>query len=69
MYGKNTTVFCAYCVSVCVVLFILCLSLCVFSSLKLHVVHINEEFQTLEEAEKDSTGIAVLAFFFEVLLS
>ncbi|XP_063058216.1 carbonic anhydrase 15-like [Engraulis encrasicolus] len=31
----------------------------------LHVVHIKEEYGTLEEAELDREGIAVLAFFFE----
>ncbi|XP_042564416.1 carbonic anhydrase 15-like [Clupea harengus] len=37
----------------------------VLSLLKLHVVHIKEKYQTLEEAESDSAGIALLAFFFE----
>ena len=41
----------------------------VLSLLKLHVVHIKEKYQTLEEAESDSAGIALLAFFFEVRLS
>ncbi|XP_062392965.1 carbonic anhydrase IV c [Sardina pilchardus] len=33
--------------------------------MELHIVHIKEEYQSLEEAESDSAGIAVLGFFFE----
>lgn len=65
-----SSVLTVYCVSVCVsLLMYVCVCNCLFPSLKLHVVHIKEEYQTLEEAENDRTGIAVLAFFFEVLLS
>ncbi|KAL2094601.1 hypothetical protein ACEWY4_009320 [Coilia grayii] len=33
--------------------------------MELHVVHIKENYHTLEEAELDRAGIALLAFFFE----
>ncbi|XP_030638933.1 carbonic anhydrase IV c [Chanos chanos] len=33
--------------------------------MELHIVHIKEKYSSLEEAEKDPEGIALLAFFFE----
>lgn len=33
----------------------------------MHIVHIKEEYDSLAEASKDSTGVAVLGFFFQVL--
>ncbi|KAJ8342242.1 hypothetical protein SKAU_G00321700 [Synaphobranchus kaupii] len=33
--------------------------------MELHIVHIKERYSTLEEAENDTSGIALLAFFFE----
>uniref|UniRef100_A0A669B260 Carbonic anhydrase 4 n=1 Tax=Oreochromis niloticus TaxID=8128 RepID=A0A669B260_ORENI len=35
--------------------------------LQMHIVHIKEEYDSLAEASKDSTGVAVLGFFFQVL--
>ncbi|KAI7796384.1 hypothetical protein IRJ41_023433 [Triplophysa rosa] len=34
--------------------------------MELHIVHIKEQYSSLQEAESDTTGIAALAFFFEV---
>ncbi|XP_048021774.1 carbonic anhydrase IV c [Megalobrama amblycephala] len=34
--------------------------------MELHIVHIKEKYNKLEEALNDSTGVAALAFFFEV---
>ncbi|KAG9351838.1 hypothetical protein JZ751_023089 [Albula glossodonta] len=33
--------------------------------MELHIVHIKEKYGSLEEAENDTSGIALLAFFFE----
>ncbi|XP_061105671.1 carbonic anhydrase IV c [Conger conger] len=33
--------------------------------MELHIVHIKESYSTLEEAETDTSGIALLAFFFQ----
>uniref|UniRef100_A0A3Q3R0E1 Carbonic anhydrase n=1 Tax=Monopterus albus TaxID=43700 RepID=A0A3Q3R0E1_MONAL len=37
--------------------------------MEMHVVHIKEEYDCLSQAAKDGTGVAVLGFFFQVLLS
>ncbi|XP_051537349.1 carbonic anhydrase IV c [Myxocyprinus asiaticus] len=34
--------------------------------MELHIVHIKDKYNTVTEAKNDSTGIAALAFFFEV---
>jgi len=34
----------------------------------MHIVHIKEEYDSLSQALKDRTGVAVLGFFFEVIL-
>lgn len=39
-----------------------------FCFTQLHIVHIKEQYSSLQEAENDMTGVAALAFFFEVLL-
>ncbi|XP_056587985.1 carbonic anhydrase IV c [Triplophysa dalaica] len=36
--------------------------------MELHIVHIKEQYSSLQEAESDTTGVALLAFFFEVTL-
>ncbi|KTG06874.1 hypothetical protein cypCar_00002117, partial [Cyprinus carpio] len=36
--------------------------------MELHIVHINEKYASLGDALNDSTGVAALAFFFEVLI-
>ncbi|XP_019222781.1 carbonic anhydrase 4-like [Oreochromis niloticus] len=33
--------------------------------MEMHIVHIKEEYDSLAEASKDSTGVAVLGFFFQ----
>ncbi|XP_063348629.1 carbonic anhydrase 4-like [Pelmatolapia mariae] len=33
--------------------------------IEMHIVHIKEEYDSLAEASKDSTGVAVLGFFFQ----
>nr|XP_055037133.1 carbonic anhydrase IV c [Misgurnus anguillicaudatus] len=33
---------------------------------ELHIVHIKEQYSSMKEAKNDSTGVAVLAFFFEL---
>ncbi|XP_035637790.1 carbonic anhydrase 4 isoform X1 [Oncorhynchus keta] len=37
--------------------------------MELHIVHMNEEYSTLEDALKDPIGVAVLGFFYEESLS
>lgn len=34
----------------------------------MHIVHMRQDFKSLEEALKDKTGVAVLGFFYEVPL-
>lgn len=34
----------------------------------MHIVHIKEEYNSVSEAVKDPSGIAVLGFLFEVIL-
>ncbi|KAK2881251.1 hypothetical protein QQF64_008391 [Cirrhinus molitorella] len=34
--------------------------------MELHIVHINEKYNSVDEAIKDSSGVAVLGFFYEV---
>ena len=35
----------------------------------MHIVHIKEEYDTLDQAVADDTGVAVLGFFFQVGLT
>lgn len=34
----------------------------------MHIVHIKENYPSISEALKDRTGVAVLGFFFQVIL-
>lgn len=34
----------------------------------MHIVHIKEKYASLSEAVKDRAGVAVLGFFFQVIL-
>ncbi len=34
----------------------------------MHIVHIKEEYNSSDQAEKDPSGIAVLGFMFQVIL-
>lgn len=34
----------------------------------MHIVHIKEEYESLSQAVRDRTGVAVLGFFFQVIL-
>lgn len=33
----------------------------------MHIVHIKEKYSSLSQALRDSTGVAVLGFFFQVI--
>lgn len=38
---------------------------CIIST-QMHIVHIKQEYDTLNEALKDKNGVAVLGFFYQV---